>query len=409
MFRKRRVDRQILKTVLLIFLFVFTGKTSLAQAGRQDFVEKEDVSKDSTLDVVTWNIEWFGSSDNGPEDLDLQMNNVIKVIKTIDADLFAFQEIVDKTRFFTLDDSLETYRGFVSNYSQPQQTAYLFRESVIDSVDSGLLSARQSDFNWAGRLPLFFEFDVTIAGKTLRVFSYNIHAKAFADQAAYNRRQAAANSLKRYLDESRQNASVIILGDFNDQLITSTYQEEPSPYQPFIEDNFYFPITQSLEEEGAYSYLPEEYQSMIDHIMTTNVLKNIHMDGAQRVENPDYIDNFVSTTSDHAPVWTRFDFTIEFEDPYEELPDAFSVAPNYPNPFNPSTTIPFSLSEPSDVTITVFDILGREISVLTDGKPYPAGEHTVHFKSEGLPGGIYLYRIELDSGLSKTEKMTLIK
>lgn len=406
---QRFYNRRLISTIRLIvliliaYLFPVTAQGQLTPAF-------QDLSKDSTFDVVTWNIEWFGSETNGPDDLELQMKNVLEVIKTIDADLYAFQEIVDKPRYFALRDSLKEFSGFYSSYSQSLKTAYMFRTSIIDSLDSGLLRAEQDDDDWAGgRFPLFFEFDLTIGDKTLRVFTYNLHSKAFADQNAYNQRSNSAASLKKYLDRSRSNASVIILGDFNDGLTKSTYQNEPSPYEPFVQDEFYLPITLPLEQDGQASYLSEEFRSFIDHIIATNALKNIHVNGAQQVADISYIENFEITTSDHAPVWTRFDFTRDFDDTYEELPEEFLVGPNYPNPFNPSTTIPFELDEPTDVTVTVYDIMGRTVSVISENQSFNAGEHTLTFNAEGLTSGIYIYRIELGTGESRTQKMSLIK
>ena len=392
-----------------LILFILSTFYSVHAQDHPD-IHFQEISKDSTFDVVTWNIEWFGSETNGPDDLDLQMNNVLEVIRTLDADLYAFQEIVDKPRYFALRDSLEDFSGFYSSYSQSLKTAYMFRTSIIDSLDSGLLEAQQNEADWAGgRFPLFFEFDLTIGEKKLRVFTYNLHSKAFADQNSYNQRSNSAASLKEYLDRSRSNASVIILGDFNDGLTESTFQNEPSPYEPFIQDGFYLPITLPLEQDGQASYLSEEFRSFIDHIVATNALKNIHIDGAQKVADISYIENFETTTSDHAPVWTRFDFTRDFDDTYEELPEEFLVGPNYPNPFNPSTTIPFELDEPTDVTFTVYDIMGRTISVVSDNQSFNAGEHTLTFNAEGLPSGIYIYRMELGTGETRTQKMTLIK
>lgn len=406
---QRRYCRQLIQKISLL-IFLFAGAFISAHAQQHPGFSFQEISKDSTFDVVTWNIEWFGSENNGPDDLDLQFNNVIEVVETIDADLYAFQEIVDKPRFFALKDSLVGFSGFFASYFQQQKTAYLFRTSVIDSLDSGLLEAQQSEDDWAGgRFPLFFEFDLTIGEKTLRVFTYNLHAKAFADQNAYNQRSNSAESLKNYLDRSRSNASVVILGDFNDGLTKSTYNNEPSPYVPFVEDDSYLPITKPLEEEGLASYLSEEFRSFIDHIIATNTLKNIFIEGSQQVADISYIENFETTTSDHAPVWTRFDFTKDFEDTFEEAPEEFIVGPNYPNPFNPTTTIPFELDKPTDLTVTVYDMMGRTVSVIADRQSFNAGEHSFIFDASGFSSGVYIYRVELGTGESRSKKMTLIK
>ena len=90
-----------------------------------------------------------------------------------------------------------------------------------------------------------------------------------------------------------------------------------------------------------------------------------------------------------------------------EVPDAFVLEQNYPNPFNPTTTIQFSLPAQSDVTLTVFDMLGRKIQVVHQG-PLRAGGHEMEFDATGLPSGIYLYRLNTPEK-SLTNTMLLLK
>jgi hypothetical protein len=90
-----------------------------------------------------------------------------------------------------------------------------------------------------------------------------------------------------------------------------------------------------------------------------------------------------------------------------ELPSAFELHQNYPNPFNPTTVISYQLSAVSSVTLRVYDVLGREVAVLVNEKK-PAGSYQVQWNAEGIPSGIYLYR--LTSGtLSITRKLILLK
>jgi endoglucanase len=91
-----------------------------------------------------------------------------------------------------------------------------------------------------------------------------------------------------------------------------------------------------------------------------------------------------------------------------EMPDRIAIAWNYPNPFNAFTTIRFVLSQPSPVTLSVFDMEGRRISALLDGKKFGAGSHEVRFDATSLPSGIYVYRIEAD-GQRMTGRMALVK
>jgi endonuclease/exonuclease/phosphatase family metal-dependent hydrolase len=373
----------------------------------------DDIPKDKTFDVVTWNIEWFGSTGNGPSDVDRQLENVITVVETIDADLYALQEISSESRFFELVDSLENYSGFWADYSsQTQNTAYLFKPSVIDSVSSGLLQAGQQEFDWAFRLPLFFEFDATIEGVTRRIFSYNVHAKALADQDSYDRRTMASLRMKVYLDNNRQDDNVLFLGDYNDELFSSTYQNEVSPYNNFVQDDAYLTLTGSLEQRGLNSFIAGQNQSMIDHITVTNELIEDHIDGAQRVENPNYIGSYISSTSDHAPVWTRFDFSrslVSIDEPVSEAPGSYELNQNYPNPFNPTTNISFSLPEQSNISLKIYNLMGREVATLANSRTFSGGTHTVTFDASSLASGMYIYRLSTADGMSISRKMMIIK
>lgn len=397
----------------------FSGDYQIKPRDSEDLdVEKiefggEDVPRDSTFDVVTWNVEWFGSDSRGP-DPDIQVANVIKVIETIDAELYAFQEISNRGLFLEMASSLDNYRGIVSFYSQQQQTAYLFKTSVVDSLDSGELREGQNDFDWAsGRFPLFFEFDATIGEITQRMTSYNMHAKALGNRDSYNRRKRAAASLKDFLDDSKADDNVIVLGDFNDQLNFSTYNQEESPYAVFVEDEEYFAVTKSLEDDGFASYLVGEFRSMIDHIVVTDALIEGHLDNSQRVENTSYIENFTTTTSDHAPVWSRFRLTQDIGDqPREpEIPqdEDLIVFQNYPNPFQDQTVISFSVKESVQAEITIYDTMGRTVARIDPESELQAGKNEFNFNSSGLSSGLYVYQIVLESGESETGKMVLIK
>ena len=85
----------------------------------------------------------------------------------------------------------------------------------------------------------------------------------------------------------------------------------------------------------------------------------------------------------------------------------FTLAQNYPNPFNPSTSIRYSLQKSSSVKLTVYDIHGQEVAVLTRGVK-PAGNYEVTFDAENLVSGVYLYRMEAGSFV-ETRKMMLVR
>ncbi|MEG8948175.1 T9SS type A sorting domain-containing protein [Rosettibacter firmus] len=87
--------------------------------------------------------------------------------------------------------------------------------------------------------------------------------------------------------------------------------------------------------------------------------------------------------------------------------DNFELLSNYPNPFNPSTRITYSLPEASFVTLKVYDILGREIVTLVN-ETKPSGKYAVEFDASKLPSGTYIY--QLTAGNNQTiKKMLLLK
>ena len=104
---------------------------------------------------------------------------------------------------------------------------------------------------------------------------------------------------------------------------------------------------------------------------------------------------------------------VSIERPFE-IPISTTLHPVYPNPFNPSTTIPFSISTRQNVTIQIFDLTGRLVSTLSNGI-YTPGNHSVRFNAVNLSSGIYIARMIVTdpAGFSTTEmfiqRLTLIK
>ena len=92
----------------------------------------------------------------------------------------------------------------------------------------------------------------------------------------------------------------------------------------------------------------------------------------------------------------------------EELPSMVALEQNYPNPFNPSTVIGYQLPESSRVTLEVFDVTGRKVATLLNGKRIEAGKHYAVFNAGSLASGIYIYRLQAENTIL-TRKLTLIK
>jgi hypothetical protein len=92
-----------------------------------------------------------------------------------------------------------------------------------------------------------------------------------------------------------------------------------------------------------------------------------------------------------------------------ELSEVFtySLSENYPNPFNPSTIIRYSVADAANVRLVIFDILGKEIKVLVNEKKEP-GNYEVYFDAGNLASGIYFYTMTTKA-FTSTRKMMLVK
>jgi hypothetical protein len=95
-------------------------------------------------------------------------------------------------------------------------------------------------------------------------------------------------------------------------------------------------------------------------------------------------------------------------DEYERIfPSRINLSQNYPNPFNASTTIEFSLPEEAYVDLSIYDLLGREVTVLEKGLK-PAGKYEIPFDASGLSSGVYFYRLQAGES-TESKRMVLLK
>jgi hypothetical protein len=88
-------------------------------------------------------------------------------------------------------------------------------------------------------------------------------------------------------------------------------------------------------------------------------------------------------------------------------PTHAALAQNYPNPFNPRTAISYQLSAISDVTLRIYDVLGRQVAELDNGIRNP-GTQTVHWNASAIASGVYFYRLRAGSFV-ETRKMLLVR
>jgi endonuclease/exonuclease/phosphatase family metal-dependent hydrolase len=270
----------------------------------------------STLDIASWNIEWFGSTANGPANETLQAGNSRDIIAGTDADIWGVAEIVDQAAWNNLESQLTGYTGFLASESHvtsgstyygstEQKVGILYKSSIATLLGARIiLTANDADF--AGRPPLEVKLRVSLNGATEDIVVIVLHAKAFNDDASWQKRLNASNALKSYLDTTYPTQKVIVVGDFNDDVDTSITAGKPSPYQNFVDDaaDYAFP-TRALSLAGISSTV--SYTDMIDHHLNTNEFTAAYVASSAEVYRVDtYVADYANTTSDHYPVLSRY-------------------------------------------------------------------------------------------------------
>jgi hypothetical protein len=287
-------------------------------------------AKSVTLDVVNWNILWFGSTaaGQGPTNDDLAQANIKRVMDSLDADIYAFSEVVDINRFKTLIESSTGYGYIVSDYcsnaantssgsyASGQKIAFAYRKSMITNVTArGLLkSSTAANSNWAsGRVPFLLQADVVNGTATKKMNFILVHGKSGSTASDHLRRKDGAKELKDTLDASFNAANVIILGDYNDDL-DSTISEGVNPaltsYDDIVKDSTdadrYKSVSMILSKTGHNSLIG--YSDFIDHVIISNELESDYINGSVRLirEVNDWIANYATTTADHMPVVSRY-------------------------------------------------------------------------------------------------------
>jgi PKD repeat protein len=286
---------------------------------RPSFAVVPSQGSPSALDVATWNIEWFGHTGFGPTNEALQLQNVGDVMRGADMDIWGLEEVVSAPQFQQLVSGLPGYAGILANdpfvtdgatyyndfSNTEQKVALVYRTSVVSVLSAKVILANL-DFEFAGRPPVEFKVRITLNGATKDATIIVLHAKAGSDIDSYNRRLAASQGLKNYLDTTYPTEQVWVLGDFNDDVDVSITTPQATPYGNFVNDpaRYTFP-TKTLSDAGKASTVT--YPDMVDHQLNTNESFATYTTGSAQVYRVDqYITNYGTTTSDHYPILARY-------------------------------------------------------------------------------------------------------
>jgi endonuclease/exonuclease/phosphatase family metal-dependent hydrolase len=276
---------------------------------------------------------------------------------------------------------------------------------------------------------------------TLIVYGVHLKANTTSGDNTQNlvRRAAEVDSLRKKTKQLGRHANYIVAGDFNilngneTAFIKLLDSSSPGylydPLQSFGEwnDNSAFANTHSYSatklatrfdmilmsqgviDEGGVDYIPGSFKILGND---ANHFNKSVLDGS----NYWFTDNFdlgyaITQASDHLPVYADYLFGVQTSDVSNNsgTPTSFLLEQNYPNPFNPTTVINYQLPKASNVTLQVFDILGREVSTLVNIYQKP-GTYNSEFSilNSQLSSGVYFYRLTAGE-FFQTKKMLLLK
>jgi exonuclease III len=270
-------------------------------------IEDLDFGTEGTLDIVTWNIEFFPKNDQ------TTLQYVVEIIEAIDADIIAIQEVDDYFYFNDLIDFLSEYDGYYQS-SNSRGLAYLYKSDIISINAAYELFIAPPESDNFPRYPMVLDIDYYQE----RVVLINNHYKCCGDGELEldddwdeeTRRYNANLLLKNYIDNEFTNTPVVLLGDLNDIL---TDVPEDNVFQNFLDDssNYQF-VDFEIATGPSSNFSYPSWPSHIDHILITKELFLPFMADGGGVETIK-IDEFLAggfteydqNVSDHRPVGMR--------------------------------------------------------------------------------------------------------
>ena len=262
---------------------------------------------DQTFEVVTWNIEHF------PKNLGVTVEYTAQIIRGLDADIYALQEIESNSYFEDViemlnnDDNENTWDGYrASTSSYSVNLAYIYKSSQLQ-VNS-IYEIYQDDWYAFPRNPLVLEF--TFSGNDLIMI--NNHLKAGGDSEDEARRLDACQKLDLYISDNFSENEVILLGDLNDDI---TELESSNVFWAFINEPLEYVFTDMAIAEGSQFYWSYPFwPSHLDHILITNELfDEFELDNSdiQTLMIDTILDNglneYDDNISDHRPVGLKLE------------------------------------------------------------------------------------------------------
>ncbi len=382
-----------MKYTFLLFLFSSIG------AFCQN-IENLNFGSDTTLDIMTWNIEAFPKAGQNT------MDSVRKIVEALDMDIIGVQEINDTNAFKAMVLTINGYSGFAKlNYIVGLGFIYKTSSIQINSIYE-IFTAPQYWNNFP-RAPIVMDMNYMNERFILIVNHLKCCGDGFIDLGntndEENRRLESVILLKEYIDQNFPTLKTILLGDLND-LITD--QPNSNVFQPILNDpsNYAFADNAiAIGPSSNWSY--PTWPSHLDHFIITNELFYETQNNGSYVQTLKLESEFAAgwssyeaIVSDHRPVAMKI-----FPDMIGEQAEIIDGGYNltiYPNPSNGD--VHFTLGDPLDEgSILIYAANG---TLITDAGCI--GEFT--WETQGIVSGIYYATLTIGNTIIKHQRIILL-
>ncbi len=261
---------------------------------------------DDSLEIAAWNIEWF------PKRGTTTVNDVAEIMRDLDIDLYAMEEIADTSAFRKLLNELDDYDGYYSSdiysFGEYQKTAIVYRKGFIQV--SEVKNIFENDGYAFPRPPLQAYIVAQRNGKRFDFHFIVVHLKASGGSENEARRRAACQKLESYIRSriaAGDDPDWIVAGDWNDELTDS---EDHNVFKVFLDyPQDYTFLTWGIAQNPVENatYIGGSYRSVIDHILVTAHVLPFYNSGITTVLKIDqYFPAYVAEVSDHRPVAAIF-------------------------------------------------------------------------------------------------------
>jgi hypothetical protein len=143
--------------------------------------------------VTTLNTEWLSCADSGPSDDNLQINNIATLIKLLNSDVVALQEVGTSSTYATIDTLVKKLGNEWSGSIVPwnngncyQNQGIVYKNTKVQLANASLITNSGSSYNWSsGRYPVLYQINFIAGNNIVPVSLINIHAKAYSDETSY--------------------------------------------------------------------------------------------------------------------------------------------------------------------------------------------------------------------------------